>query len=510
MFGVALLYYHARAADRLGERGLWTPCSGLILGAMPLVAALRCGFITLLLGYCCATNAQKQGNVWYLGIQAGIDLNGTSPVALLDGQTYTPLPNLWNEGTSSICDSTGMLLFYSNGEKIWNRQQLVMQGGDGLLGHASSTHAALIVPRPGSDRFFHIFTTDASENDFVNGLRCSVVDMCLDNGYGGVVLSEKNVLLAPGMAEKLAAVRHANGMDYWILAHGFNTNSFRAYRLTTIGIVDTVVTNIGPTDALGWGGQMVISSDGTQLAYAYPSTWGSLNLFDFDTATGVVSNARTHQNQVDDQSYGVGFSPDGTKLYVTTTNWGRVFQYDLTLGSWAATVAGRTQIAAENPDSWRDVKLGPDEKVYITRAQRYYLARIEQPNVAGSGCQYIDEAVYLGGRQASFGLPSHVAGYDYSNTVKDCSSAVGMPDMATNNLAVRYVGDGYLIIDFGEYNLFDLVIYDATGKACQRATRRGHGPTKIHLTSLLNGAYHLIAIRDSEIIRVSFVVSDRQ
>lgn len=454
--------------------------------------------------------AQKQGNVWYFGIQAGLEFNSPSPTALLDGQTYTPLPNLWNEGTSSICDSTGMLLFYSNGEKIWNRQQLVMLNGDGLMGHASSTHAALIIPRPGSDRFFHVFTTDGSENIFGNGLRHSLVDICLDNGYGGVVLAEKNILLSSGMAEKLAAVRHANGIDYWILAHQFNTNGFRAYHLAASGIIDTIPSNVGPTDVLGWGGQMVFSPDGTQLAYAYPSIWGSLNLYDFNNATGVVSNARTHQNQIDDQSYGVGFSPDGTKLYVTTTNWGKVFQYDLTLGSWAATIAGRTQLAAENPDSWRDVKLGPDGKVYITRAQRYYLARIEQPNVAGSGCQYVDEAVYLGGRQASFGLPSHIAGYDYSNTVKDCSSEVGMRDIATNSLAVRYVGDGYLIIDFGENNLLDLVIYDATGKACHRATRRGHGPTRIHLASLPNGAYHLVAIRDSETIRASFVVSDRQ
>lgn len=473
------------------------------------MAPPRFALISLLCGLWSATNAQRQGNIWYFGIQAGLDLNGSSPAALLDGQTYTPLPNLWNEGTSSICDSTGMLLFYSNGEKIWNRQQLVMPNGDGLMGHASSTHAALIVPRPGSDRYFHVFTTDGFENDFVNGLRYTVVDICLDNGSGGVVLSEKNVLLAHSMAERLAAVRHANGTDYWILAHGLNTNGFRAYRLSTTGIVDTVASNIGPTDVLGGGGQMVFSPDGTQLAYAYASTLGSLNLFDFDNATGVVSNARTHQNQIDDQSYGVGFSPDGTKLYVTTINWGKVFQYDLSLGPWAAVIAGRTLLAAENPDSWRDVKLGPDGKVYISRTQRYHLARIEQPNVAGVSCQYVDEAVYLGGRQASFGLPSHITGYDYSNTVTDCASEVGLQEVTNDAPPVHYAGNGVLLIDAGRSVRMEVQIHDGIGRVCHRVGANGQSVLRIDVDMLPNGVYHAIMSDDRSVKGASFIVHDR-
>ena len=437
--------------------------------------------------------AQKQGNIWYFGIQAGLDFNTTEPTPLLDGQTYSPLPNLWTEGTSSICDSSGVLLFYSNGAKIWNHAQEVMLNGDGLMGHPSSTHSALIVPLPGSERYFYVFTTDASENSFANGLRYSIVDICLDDGSGGVLPTAKNILLAGSMAEKLAAVRHANGEDYWVIGHGFQSNAFHAFLLSADGVVDTVYTQIGPVDVLGWGGQIVLTPDGTKLAYAYPSTWGSLNLFDFNTTTGMLSNARFHQNQIQDQSYGVAFSPDGTKLYVTTTNAGKVYQYDLSLGSWAQTVADRTLLVAQNPDSWRDVKLGPDNKIYITRAMRNYISRIENPDLAGTACMYVDQAIDLLGRQASFGLPSLITNYDYSNTKVDCVSQIGIEEFNAGSNFAKYLGNGVLSIELANKGrTWSLVLYDGMGRACRTHSIHSGGPTTLDLGSLPNGTYHVV------------------
>src|SRR5436190_7668225 len=93
--------------------------------------------------------AQKQANIWHFGDHAGLDFNASPPTSLSGGQTYYPLPNLWNEGTSSICDSSGALLFYSNGAAIWNRFHDVLPNGSGLSGHPSATQAAAIVARSG-------------------------------------------------------------------------------------------------------------------------------------------------------------------------------------------------------------------------------------------------------------------------------------------------------------------------------------------------------------------------
>ncbi|HKC67562.1 MAG TPA: hypothetical protein VKG26_04985, partial [Bacteroidia bacterium] len=120
--------------------------------------------------------AQKQGNIWYFGNHAGIDFNSGSPVPLSNGQTYSP-DGTPIEGTSVISDNTGALLFYTNGMKIWNRNQQVMPNGNNLLGNFSSSQAALIVPKPGSSRYFYVFTTDDfSEDNLQYGFRYTVVD----------------------------------------------------------------------------------------------------------------------------------------------------------------------------------------------------------------------------------------------------------------------------------------------------------------------------------------------
>ncbi len=452
---------------------------------------LRVVPIVLTLFFAIASAAQKQANVWYFGDHAGLDFNGSEPQALLDGQTYMPLPNLWNEGTATICDSSGALLFYSNGAKIWNHAQQVMLNGDSLVGHPSSTQAALILARPGSERNFFVFTTPALEGGFSGRLRYSVVDMCLDNGMGGVVLDQKNVELAAGaFCEKIAAVRHENGMDYWILTHGYETNTFMAFLLTGAGITDTVTTSLGPTDVLGWGGQMAFSPNGDLLAYAYPSTWGSLSLFDFDRSSGQLSNPRTHQNAIDDQAYGVAFSPDNTKLYVTSLNAGKIFQYDLNLSSWAQTVANRTLLAAENPSRWLSMALGPDGMVYIANNGRQYLARIGDPNAAGTACQYLDEAVYLGGATSSFGLPTLVTAYHYDNQAIQCGSPVS--GINEHQIDVLVVQDQSGVVQISGAPMFQqasLEIFDPSGRMWGAWVLPNSSKSEIHVGSCTPGLY---------------------
>src|ERR1035437_2119171 len=121
--------------------------------------------------------AQKQGNIWYFGNHAGLNFNSGSPIPLTNGQTYCPdLSSSVIEGTAVISDSSGTLLFYSNGTKIWNNHNLVMPNGDSLLGNFSSTQSSLIVPQPGSSQYFYVFTTsDFYYQNLQYGLRYSIV-----------------------------------------------------------------------------------------------------------------------------------------------------------------------------------------------------------------------------------------------------------------------------------------------------------------------------------------------
>lgn len=73
----------------------------------------------------------KQGNIWYFGDYAGIDFNGSTPVALTNSALFT------YDCASAISDPAGNLLFYSNGVTVWNKTHQVMNNGTGLLGNQS-------------------------------------------------------------------------------------------------------------------------------------------------------------------------------------------------------------------------------------------------------------------------------------------------------------------------------------------------------------------------------------
>jgi WD40 repeat protein len=433
--------------------------------------------------------AQNQGNIWYFGIEAGLDLNASEPIPLLDGQTYAPAPNLWNEGTSTISDASGTLLMYSNGAMIWNNDHEVMLNGDSLLGHPSSTHAALIVPRPSSDRYFYVFTTDASENQFENGWRYSVVDMCAGDGKGGVLMEEKNVFLAGPVAEKLAAVRHANGVDHWVVSHRMGNNVFLVALLTASGLGPVVETAIGPNDEVGWGGQIVFSPDGTKLGYAVASLQGSMTILDFNTATGVLSNARTRANPFDNMVWGMAFSPDGSKLYTTTSNTGALRQYDLNAGPWQSILASEVTLGTIIPDYWKDLRLGPDDRIYVTHSGSSFLGRISAPNVPGVGCGFTDNAVSLGGRLCSFGLPNFVTDYAYESDKPQCTGgATGLEEVHRGPVVVMNGASGSFSIQPNGYQQAE--VYDIKGRLFKTTRLNpGGGITLIDLSTATAGYY---------------------
>ena len=142
-----------------------------------------------------ASVAQRQANNWYFGDRAGLDFNRPNPQPLLDGELQA------FEGCSSMSDSDGNLLFYTNGIVVYNRNHEIMLNGDGLNGDTSSTQSAIIVPKPLSPNVYYLFTLDAGLGD--DGLQYSEVDMTLDGGLGGITANTKNVPLAASMTEKI-------------------------------------------------------------------------------------------------------------------------------------------------------------------------------------------------------------------------------------------------------------------------------------------------------------------
>ena len=110
---------------------------------MKKIVLLLC-FVFVHLAY-----SQKEANIWYFGENAGLDFSAGEPIAITDGQLNT------KEGCASIADENGSLLFYTDGNKVYNKNHVLMSNGSGLHGNSSSTQSAIVVPKPNSNSKYY-------------------------------------------------------------------------------------------------------------------------------------------------------------------------------------------------------------------------------------------------------------------------------------------------------------------------------------------------------------------
>ncbi len=421
--------------------------------------------------------AQGEANNWYFGNNAGITFNTTPPSALLDGELNTL------EGCSSISDSSGNLLMYTDGQTIWDREHNIMPnanyfGGTGLLGDPSSTQSGLIVPHPTIPSIFYVFTVDEPHHDnafafpnqgpanpdgtprpnysdvpqhtvpqdddgFNNGFNYSVVDMNLRGGLGDVVQGERNLHLITyneddpeeikyRCSEKISAVVGADCNSVWVITHF--VDKFYAFKIDENGVDENpIVSQVAPVVPVsGYRrasiGYLKASPDGTKLISATNTTNynqvgtsdagdGHVYLYDFDNATGEVSNPIPLVTNV--RAYGVEFSPNSKKAYASFTQGNETFirQWNLE----AANIPGSAySIPNVGLQTATGIQLGPDGRIYVAVINASRLNVITNPNETGQAVSYVSNlglgAINLQGRLATFGLPPFIQSIFESRT----------------------------------------------------------------------------------------------
>lgn len=351
--------------------------------------------------------AQKETNIWYFGLQAGLDFNSGVAIPLTNGQT-----NAYGGGSASISSSNGELLFYTDGQSILNKNHIEMLNGAGIYGSVGSTQAAIIIPKPGDGNIYYVFTTDSSGD--IRGLQYSEIDMRLDNGLGGV--TNKNILLTTPVTEKLTAVKSTSFNGYWVIAHKWNSNTFIVYKVTSGGVTTksqeySVGSFLGgvPENA---SGQLKLAPNGFKLAMVSSGNMNELQFFDFNPSTGEVSNpVMILDEDVNTDIYGVEFSTNGKLLYVGGDENG-VFQYNLEAGNLSNILASKLQLNSFNRE-YSSLQLAPDGRIYVAKAFSEYIDYIENPDVLGLGCNYREErgGLYLGGKRSGKGFPQFIQSY---------------------------------------------------------------------------------------------------
>lgn len=359
--------------------------------------------------------SQGEANIWYFGVNAGLDFNSGSPVPLLDGALNTL------EGCATISDSSGNLLFYTDGITVYNRNHVQMLNGDRLHGSPSSTHSAIIVPKPNDPNIYYIFTVPSTAAEGF-GMEYSEVDMRLDDDLGGIT-ANKNISITGRVTEKIAAVRSSVANEYWVVGHRWGNSDFIAFNVSSTGVdpfpvVSSVGTAVGgfiePVSSAV--GQIKISPDGTKLAVARYIGLNEVQLFDFDASNGTVSNPITLIENYDPNSgtrddagpYGIEFSPNSQVLYTGIFD-GPIFQYDLMAGSATDIIDSQFTIF-DGIQLTGSLQLATDGKIYITK-NLGVLDVITNPNELGASSGFALNDVSLGGAQGRFGLPPFIQSF---------------------------------------------------------------------------------------------------
>ena len=341
----------------------------------------------------------NQWNVWDFGgfnsNPITIDFNSGAPVVTNVGSCYGL------EGNSGISDYNGNVLFYTNGETVWDASHNIMQNGTNLYGGNSSSQAAIIVPNPANNNIYYIFTTgDGDVNQpypaYNRELRYSEVDMTLNGGLGAVT-ANKAIVLQADVGEKVSATRHANNSDVWVMTHSGVSNNFHAFLVTAAGVtmapVNTAIGYSNNQSSAGFSdkGAIRFSYNGCKVLHiSRSSNW--IQLFDFDNQTGNVSNLIMTDNSIS-SPHSAEFSPDHTKLYVSYKGFFAVpskesYQYDLT----AANIpASKVQIT--NGIDLIGLQLGPDGKIYGSPRWSNTIHQIQSPNALGTACNFTANAI---------------------------------------------------------------------------------------------------------------------
>lgn len=462
------------------------------------------------------SNAQQYDKVWAVGSSVTTVAFDADSVVLGYLQDSTTLS--FNT-IGSICDSNGNFLFYSNGLAVYNRYGNIMPNGDSLSFPSEyysqvepqgmpSGQGVIILPRPNNANQYYIFhytPTDTLLN--VGGyealnLYYSIVDMTLDSGRGDLI--QKNIPVIQDRllsASRLAACRHANGRDWWIIKPVWHENIYYSMLLTPDGLWGPYIQQIGPQYAAvnEIPAYSCFSPDGSKYASVTQESY--VVLMDFDRCTGLFSNPDSFYNN---DSYdpinnpitgglSLAFSPNGRFLYVDIPP--ELNQYDL----WSLQIHDSIRIETDTGEFYQmnTLQLAPNGKIYIScfNGGSYAIHVINQPDSLGLACnfQLFGQPVLSSNALALPYIPNYYLG---ALTGSGCDTINGTADIAAAHPAFASVtpnpakDHADIIYYTGSATSDQAMLYDVNGKLVWSATTSGSaGSIHMDISALAAGIY---------------------
>ena len=312
---------------------------------------------------------------------------------------------------ANISDENGNLLMVSNGCWIADATGDTMLNGSGLNPNSFTddycgsypeglplSHGNIILPYPDNPDKYILFhqTGNYNANGVSTELYYSEIDLSLNGGLGEVT-NKNQIILNDNLVWGLAACKHANGRDWWIVALKDASTIIHKFLLDSSGISYMGTQNLGFPTPITWGNatQPIFSPDGTKFVYgsgrAGSNPFHDVRLFNFDRCNGNFSGLE--YVALNDSSFGFGlsFSPDSKYLY--HSSFQRIYQFNTDTSDIAAsktTVAVNDGYYSPIPpfqtDFWY-MYLAANGRIYISPGNGVIdLHYINYPDSAGMAC----------------------------------------------------------------------------------------------------------------------------
>ncbi len=369
------------------------------------------------------THAQKINNNWLFGHHAGLSFNTDPPTPL----GYTPIttdslppPRF----ASAISSRFGYLQFYTDGLTVWNSNHEPILP-DNWRWPLAGQAMPLVCPYPTNDSLYYIFGI-STQGQHPGELLYLTINTQANFGSGAIVYPSSSptdyfTVLKKNKALLLAGTAHCNQKDTWIVS--YDNGAFSAFLVTAGGVQPNAVTSafapaiVPPTFDQGWS-NLKFSANGERLIMPAINA-NAIFVFDFNNATGLVSNPRKIRIPAGKTLEDGEISPDGSRLYFGSHEKSdpgleqhNIYQLDLNAGTPAQIEAtlykmnDRADRSGCTPHDcyniYRCLQVGPDGKIYVsmrdvvTHEQDLYLSVIEEPNKAAPGAVYKKNAVEVG------------------------------------------------------------------------------------------------------------------
>ena len=394
--------------------------------------------VSIVLAICiysiCLGNLKGQGMhdaVWLLGLDNSPGVTGGGTV--IDFTEYPPkvFYELRAEdfyiANTSLSDSKGNLLFYSNGCSIFNKNRDYMVNGDTLSpGYLAATwcddesagspvqQSVLALNFPGNDTSY-LLLNDSCKLIILDGvadtrsfaLLMNKVVFPQGDTLGEVSIKGKALIRDTLTGGYLQAIRHANGRDWWVITPEYFSNCYYVAHVSTDGLIELKKQCLGeifgPVDG---SSQTTTSTNGN--IYARVSPVSGLQILEFDRCMGEFYNPRWLDiSEPDISRTGISISPSSQFLYVSGHHM--LYQFDLLSNNLEAskTLIGVWDGGIPNfPTKFYLSQLAPNGKIYIgSNGTHLDLHVIHSPDLPGINCNFEQRALHLYSPN-SWGMPS--------------------------------------------------------------------------------------------------------